>query len=233
MNYINDDNEQLLVEATTMLYYLSVDWENFDRKQPLRNDGKMELPVVIKRKTKQTIRNFSLLCYETGNTTLFGKRNEICEIMDTLRGNGCTSKKLDTIRTQLLLRTYIDPQTIKFITKNTCLIIDGVAINFKENSMQTTLLRAMFGMRGKNRVKLEFMDLYDIWATEENNSTTWEQLCLSDGGKKKAAFIKSIKNAATSINNKVRKAMGGTENFLDTRNNVCKINPKLLKPSNI
>lgn len=231
MESFKRNNEEFPIQTITTIYHLFVDWENFDHKQLIRNDGMMDLPIVIEEQTEHTVKNISLLCYETSTVTLSGKKDGICEIMNFLGKNGYTSEKLDAIGVQLL-KTYIDPQTIKF-TKNTCLIIDGISIDFKENSIQTTLLRAMFGRRGKNRVKLDFMDLYDIWATEENNPTTWEQLCLSDGGKKKAIFIKRIRNAAANINNKVRRAIGGTENFLDTRNNVCKINPKLLKPSNI
>lgn len=232
MKNINYDNEQFCAETTTVAYRLFIDWKNFDHKQPLRNDNRMELPIVIERKAEYTIKNISLLCYETSNTTLSGKKDDICEIMNILGKNGYTSEKLDAIGIQLL-RTYIDPQTIRYITKDARLIIDGVAIDFKANSKQATLLQAMFGRRGRNHIILDFIDLYDIWAMEENIPTTWEQLCLSDGGKKKTIFIKSIKNAATSINNKVRRAIGGTENFLVTRNNVCRINPKLLKPNEI
>lgn len=232
MEGFNRDNEEFPLQTTTTIYRLFVDWENFDHKQFLRNDNRMELPIVIERRTEHAIKNISLLCYETSNTTLSGGRDDICEFMNILGKNGYTSEKLDAIGIQIL-RTYIDPQTIKFITKDSRLIIDGVAIDFKANSKQATLLRAMFGMRGRNRIILDFMSLYDIWAMEENILTTWEQLCLSDGGKKKATFIKSIKNAAISINNKVRKVIGGTENFLVTRNNVCRINSKLLKPNEI
>lgn len=231
MESFKRNNEEFPIQTITTIYHLFVDWENFDHKQLIRNDGMMDLPIVIEERTEHTVENISLLCCETSTVTLSGKKDGICEIMNFLGENGYTSEKLDAIGVHLS-RNYIDPQTIKF-TKNTCLIIDGISIDFKEKSIQTTLLRAMFGRPGKNRIKLDFMDFYDIWATEENNTTTWEQLCLSDGGKEKAAFIRRIRNAATNINNKVRKAIGGTEDFLDTRNNVCKINPKLIKPNKI
>ncbi len=220
--------EKTVVSVVATICSLSVDREHFDHKQPLRNDNKMEIPITIERKTQYTIENVSLLCYETASVTLSGEKNDIVAIMGMLEKNGYTPERFNTTGIKLLT-THLNPQKIRYDTKRDRLTIDGTIIDFDRANEQSRLLRIMFGGRGRSRSKVEFEQIYEFWAKEEYEPLSWDAYGKLDDGDKRAKFIKDVRNTVVNINNKVRKAISMTEDFLKVTNSTCRINPKLLK----
>lgn len=216
--------EKTIVSVIATIYNLSIDWENIDRSQLLRNDDKLEAPITIKRKTEYVIGNISLLCYETASITLSGKKSDISKIMEILEKNGYTPERLNSAGIKLLT-TYLGSQKIRYDTKHGYLIINGTKIEFKENSIQANLLRAMFGGRGRNRKRLTIADYYDVWSNDELTQQSWFTMQKSE----RAKFNKRVRNTVTAINNHVAKTIGITDDLLQIRNNTCCLNPQLLK----
>lgn len=223
--------EKTIVSVVATICNLSIDWENFDRNQSMRNNDRLEAPITIERKTEYVIGNISLLCYEAATATLSGKRNDISNIIESIGRIGNIPKQLNVTDLYFLI-TPINPQKVRFKTKYACLIIDSTIIDFSRAYQQSRLLRVMFGGRGKSRSKVEFEQIYEVWAEEENQPLSWDAFGKLDDGKERAEFITKIRNTVRAINNNIRKVIGMTEDFLEAKNNACYINPKLLKFEN-
>lgn len=239
----------VIASASEIIRSISVDWDFYGCSQTLSNalnTDKIEIPITIEQETRRSVGGITLVSYQTLNTTLHGNKNDLSEAVAILKEKGSTPEKLITSDIRIIA-FCIDPQKIKLNLEYCILILNEFEIPFKENSIQMGILRAMLGKRGKNRVKLELLTLYEIWAEEQGwnidkenkndkNSTTKREWNWFDDknvvGIEKEKFIKQIRNATNAINNKVRKFINCKEDFLEVRNNECRINPKLLKLKN-
>lgn len=239
----------VIASASEIIHSISVDWDFYGCSQTLSNafnTDKIEIPITIEQETRRSVGGITLVSYQTLNTTLYGNKNDLSEAVAILKEKGSTPEKLITSDIRIIA-FCIDPQKIKLNLEYCILILNEFEIPFKENSIQMGILRAMLGKRGKNRVKLELLTLYEIWAEEQGwnidkenkndkNSTTKREWNWFDDknvvGIEKEKFIKQIRNATNAINNKVRKFINCKEDFLEVRNNECRINPKLLKLKN-
>lgn len=220
----------VIASASEIIRSISVDGNTCDLLQVLSNaleDDVIKLPITIEQETRRSVGSITLVSYQTLNATIYGNKNEVSKAAAILEEKGSTPEKLSAADVQTL-SFRIDPQKIKLNLKYALLIINSIEIDFRKAPEQLTLLRAMFGKRGKNRSQIEFEDFYKFWAEQELNPLSWDAFGNIDGGKEKAEFIHKIRNTVTNINNKVRKALGGTEDFLKARDNTCYINPKLL-----
>lgn len=220
-------NNKAIASISETINRISVDWERFDKRQYKCNDDILELPIKFELEEKRSVGELSLFCSRTGYITLTDNRTNIAKIIDILDNTELTIEQFG-IANFCYVASHINPQDIKLDLKYCILFINGVDIPFRENSLQMNLLRAMFGQQGRNHIELEFDTLYGIYAKEENDYLSWESFCKIDDGKKKDAFIKQIRNNAAAINNRVRKFINWTEDFLEVKNYTCRINPKLI-----
>lgn len=187
----------------------------------------VEIPIIIEQETRRSLGNITLVGYQTLDTTISGKKKDVSEMAAILEEKGSTPEKFSVTDIQCFL-AYINPQDIKLNLQYAYLLINNTKIDFSKAAEQFFLLRAMFGKRGKNRPKIEFEDFYNLWSEQEHIPFDWDDFGKVNNGKERAEFIHKIRNTVTNINNKVRKALGGTEDFLKARDNSCYINPKLL-----
>ena len=192
------------------------------------SDGdEIAMPIVIEQETRRSIGDITFVGYQTLNTAISGKKKDISEVAIILEEKGSTPEKFSIADIQCFL-TYINPQDIKLNLQYAYLLINDTEVDFSRAEEQFFLLRAMFGKRGKNRPKIEFEDFYNFWSEQEHIPLDWDAFGKVDDGRERAEFIHKIRNTVTNINNKVRKALGGTEDFLKARDNSCYFNPKLL-----
>lgn len=236
---------EVIASASEIVRRISTDWNSYDLLRTLSNTtdtDKLEIPITIEQETRRSVGDITLVSYQTLNAILFGNKNDVSEVVAILEEKGSTPERLNAADIQIIA-VCVDPQKIKLDLKSCTLILKGAKddITFRENSIQMGILRAMFGKQGKNRVKLELLTLYEIWAKEQGwdidkKSTTKRNWDWFDDknvvGIEKEKFIKQVRNATNAINNKVRRFVEWTEDFLEVRNNTCRINPKLLKLKN-
>lgn len=219
----------VVASASEVIHRVSIGKNVFSRllASNASDADEVEIPIAIEQETRRSLGNITLVGYQTLDTTISGKKKDVSEMAAILEEKGSTPEKFSVTDIQCFL-TYINPQDIKLNLQYAYLLINNTKIDFSKAAEQFFLLRAMFGKRGKNRPKIEFEDFYNFWSEQEHIPLDWDDFGKVSNGKERAEFIHKIRNTVTNINNKVRKALGGTEDFLKARDNSCYINPKLL-----
>lgn len=226
----------VIASASEIIRSISVDWDFYGCSQTLSNalnTDKIEIPITIEQETRRSVGGITLVSYQTLNTTLSGNKNDLSEAVAVLKEKGSAPEKLATSDIRIIA-FCIDPQKIKLNLEYCILILNEFEIPFKENSIQMGILRAMFGSRGKNRKRITFEDIHLLLQEQGNQEHKWiwreKKYDKNDPetAKKKAKFIKQCKNTASNINTKISKTVGLAGDFLETKDNECRINPKFL-----
>lgn len=209
----------IVANITTRLCDISIDWDEVNN---MRLANKQGTPIALEEESKYTIGNVSVKFSSIGKVIVNGKTAS--DIMTITEAKSPLLARHNLKEFQRLM-FHVEPQTVKYQTKYAILTINGTDIEFKENSLQSSILRIMFGSRGKNRTKIEFIDLYELLKCEQQD---WFETSKSD----KNAFVTQIRNTVVAINNKIRKSIGDTDDFLKAKNNACYINPQVLNIKN-
>lgn len=228
--------DENIVSASETIRCISIDGNLFDHLSKLSNisdSDEVKIPIVIEQETRRSVSGITLVSYQTLNTTLSGNKNNLSEAVAVLKEKGSTPERLTTGDIQIIA-FCIDPQKIKLNLEYCILVLNEFEIQFRESSEQMVLLRIMFGGRGKNRKRITFADIHELLKKQNNPEHEWawreKEYDKNDPetAKKKAKFIKQCRNTASNINTKISRTTGLTGDFLETKDNECRISPKFL-----